>query len=48
LSRKDFAAAATDKEVTKDEYSALVEKRFMAADADHSGMAYPRRVQLQG
>jgi Ca2+-binding EF-hand superfamily protein len=40
LSRKDFAAADTDKDgtLTKGEYIALVEKRFKAADADHSGM----------
>jgi EF hand len=40
LSRKDFAAADTDKDgtLTKDEYLVLVERRFMAAEADHSGM----------
>jgi hypothetical protein len=39
LSRKDFAAANPDKNgtLTKDKYLALVEQRFMAADADHSG-----------
>jgi hypothetical protein len=50
LNRKDIAAADTDKDgtVTKDEYLGLVEKRFKAADADHSAMAHPRGIQLQG
>jgi len=39
LSRKDFAAGDPDKDktLTKDEYLAIVEQRFKAADADHDG-----------
>jgi hypothetical protein len=39
LSRKDFAAADGDKDKTldKDEYLALVERRFKSADADGDG-----------
>jgi hypothetical protein len=37
LSRKDFAAGDPDKDgtLTKDEYLAIVEKRFKAADTSH-------------
>jgi Ca2+-binding EF-hand superfamily protein len=39
LSRKDFASADPDKDktLTKDEYLAVVEQRFKAADADNDG-----------
>ena len=39
LSRKDFVAGDPDKDktLTKDEYLAVVEQRFKAADADHDG-----------
>ena len=39
LSRKDFAAADPDKDktLTKDEYLAVVERRFKAADGDNDG-----------
>jgi Ca2+-binding EF-hand superfamily protein len=39
LSRKDFASGDPDKDKTlsKDEYLAIVEQRFKAADADNDG-----------
>jgi Ca2+-binding EF-hand superfamily protein len=39
LSRKEFTAADTDKDqsLTKEEYLAVVELRFKAADRDHDG-----------
>jgi len=39
LSRKDFAATDPDKDktLTKDEYLAVVEQRFKAADGDNDG-----------
>jgi Ca2+-binding EF-hand superfamily protein len=39
MSRKEFAAADTDKDgtLTKEEYLAFVEQRFKAADKDHDG-----------
>jgi hypothetical protein len=39
LSRNDFAAADPDKDktLTKDEYLAVVERRFKAADPDNDG-----------